>query len=135
MENKKIKLKNFLDERGLLLPFEFNELEFEPKRLFIVKDVPAGLIRGSHSHFTTKQFLICSKGVVDVFLDDGTKKEKITLTQGEAILIPELIWDRQEFMDINSEIIVVCSTEYDINDYIFDYNEFLKIKNNNNNNK
>ena len=129
MDYKKISLKNFLDERGLLLPLEFSGLNFEPKRLFIVNDVPKGMIRGNHSHYNTKQFLICSKGTINVFLDDGLKNIEIKLTQGEAIFIPELIWDSQEFTDINSEIIVICSTEYNINDYILDYNEFLKVKN------
>jgi len=51
------------------------------------------------------------------------------LNVGESILIPKMVWDSQEFLDKNSEILVVCSTEYDINDYILNYNEFLNLTN------
>lgn len=82
MEYKKIILKQFIDERGSLLPLEFDSIDFEPKRIFIVNNVPVGTVRGDHAHFTTKQLLICSKCSVNVFLDDGFEKQKIVLVKG-----------------------------------------------------
>lgn len=87
------------------------------------------MIRGNHAHYKTKQLLICINGSINVFLDDGKEKTKTLLNVGESILIPKMVWDSQEFLDKNSEILVVCSTEYDINDYILNYNEFLKLTN------
>ena len=42
MNEKKHNLKSF-DEGGWLLPIEFNILDFIPKRVFIVNDVPGGI--------------------------------------------------------------------------------------------
>ena len=120
---------NFIDDRGCLIPIEFNDIDFTPKRVFVVNKVPIGMIRGNHAHYKTKQLLICINGSVNVFLDDGKEKTKTLLNVGESILIPKMVWDSQEFLDKNSEILVVCSTEYDINDYILNYNEFLKLTN------
>lgn len=119
----------FIDDRGCLIPIEFNDINFIPKRVFVVNNVPVGVIRGNHAHYKTKQLLICINGSVNVFLDNGKEKTKTFLNIGESILIPEMVWDSQEFLEENSEILVVCSTEYDINDYILDYNEFLNLNN------
>jgi len=102
---------------------------FIPKRVFIVKDVPKDMVRGNHSHYNTKQYLICVNGSVDVILHDGINETTHTLIKGESILIPELIWDSQRFNDDDSEILVLCSNEYDKNDYILDFDKFKKIKN------
>jgi|TARA_Y100000034_G_scaffold134896_1_gene204712 dTDP-4-dehydrorhamnose 3,5-epimerase-like enzyme len=127
MKEKKDYLKSFDDKDGWLLPVEFSILNFIPKRVFVVNNVPAGKIRGNHSHYKTRQYLICTNGSVKVFLDDGKKTEEILLTKNESILIPELIWDSQQFLSEDSEILVICSTEYDIKDYILDYKEFKNI--------
>lgn len=126
MINKIDKIKVFDDRRGSLLPFEFNNLDFEPKRIFIVSKVPVGEIRGNHSHYKTQQYIICISGTVNVTLDNGTNKETHILNKNEAILIPELIWDSQKFLSDDAAILIICSTEFDLDDYIFDYNKFLK---------
>ena len=119
-------LHNFSDERGCLLPIEFDTIDFTPKRVFVVNNVSVGDIRGNHSHYKTKQYLICTNGSVNVMLDDGAGKTTTNLIKNESILIPELIWDSQEFLTKDTEIMVLCSTKYDIDDYILSYDEFLK---------
>jgi UDP-2-acetamido-3-amino-2,3-dideoxy-glucuronate N-acetyltransferase len=120
-----VHLKNIDDERGSLLPIEFNTLPFEPKRLFIVNNVPLNEVRGGHSHYTTKQFIVCTKGIVKVLLDDGLFKNIYWLQPNQSILINEMVWDEQQFLTEDAEIIVLCSTNYDVTDYIMDYNQFL----------
>lgn len=117
------------DSRGKLIPFELELLPFIPKRVFVVNNVPESYERGNHAHYKTKQFLICVNGTVDVHLNDGTQEETYRLHVGNTIIIPELVWDKQVFLEKNSEILVLCSTNYDIQDYIFDFEEFKKIKN------
>ena len=124
-----VNFKYFEDERGLLLPVEFFDLPFTPKRVFIVKNVPLNMIRGNHSHYKTKQYFICVNGTVDVILHDGFNEITHKLTKGESILIPELIWDSQKFTSKNSEILVLCSNEYRQEDYILDFEIFKQIKN------
>ena len=126
----KCQLKGFDEERGSLLPLEFKNIRFTPKRIFVVNNVPVGEIRGNHSHHMTQQYLICINGKVKVFLDDTNTKEVIKLEKNEAVLIPPLVWDSQQFLTHDAAILVICSTEYNIDDYIMDYNLFLNIVNN-----
>jgi uncharacterized RmlC-like cupin family protein len=120
-------LKCFSDERGNLYPLNFNELPFFPKRCFFITNVPKNFERGNHAHFTTKQYLICLSGKVDVILFDGKKEHSHTLEKGNSIYIPELVWDKQIFKEPNTVILVLASTEYDQNDYILSLEKFINI--------
>lgn len=124
------KLKIFSDDRGDLLPIEFSNVSFIPKRIFTIYNVPKNTIRGEHSHYETTQLLICQSGKIEVYLHDGTFKYKKILYKGDQILIDKLIWGSQKFLTKNSNLLVLCSTNYDINDYILNFDDFLKIKNN-----
>jgi len=67
-------LRIFEDDRGgSLIPFEFKDLPFIPKRIFTVVGVPKDSIRGDHAHYETQQILICIKGEILVSLDYGYK--------------------------------------------------------------
>jgi dTDP-4-dehydrorhamnose 3,5-epimerase-like enzyme len=126
-----VNVKSFDDKRGSLIPIEFDDLPFIPKRVFVVNNVPINEIRGNHSHFKTKQLIICINGTVDVILHDGIKETIYKLTKNQQILVPELIWDSQKFTSENSEIMVLCSTSFDKNDYILDFEFFKTFKDNN----
>ena len=117
--------KVFNEDRGYLLPINFSELDFEPKRIFVVNSVPASEVRGGHAHYTTRQLLICTTGSVSVTLDTGISKNTVVLSKGQSILIPKLVWDSQMFLTKTTQIVVLCSTEYNIDDYILDYDTFL----------
>jgi dTDP-4-dehydrorhamnose 3,5-epimerase-like enzyme len=127
---KIVNVKSFDDKRGSLIPIEFDNLPFIPKRVFVVNNVPINEIRGNHSHFKTKQLIICTNGTVDVILHDGVKETIYSLTKNQQILVPELIWDSQKFTSENTEIMVLCSTSFDKNDYILDFEFFKTFKSN-----
>jgi hypothetical protein len=124
-------IKIFEDTRGKLVPLDFSNLIFNPKRVFSVFDVPKNEIRGNHAHFNTIQFIICLKGEILVGLDYSNKKEQIKLLPGDSILIDKLIWGWQQFLTGDEYMLVLCSTFYDANDYILDKDEFCRLKNNN----
>ena len=113
------RFKEFRDERGWLLPFDFSKLPFTPKRIFFVSNVPQGMRRGDHAHYKTQQYIICLSGSVNVGLIDahGNLEEK-TITQGQSVFVDKLIWDYQDFLTGHDSIAVLCSTEYDPDDYI-----------------
>ena len=119
--------KPLIDNRGLLLPIEFKDLPFVPKRLFFVTDVPCDTKRGDHSHYKTKQLLICVNGKIEVNLFDGIKWSSTIITKAEHVFVDQLIWDNQIFLDECSSLLVLCSTEYDENDYITDMEQFKQI--------
>jgi dTDP-4-dehydrorhamnose 3,5-epimerase-like enzyme len=120
------KYTTFEDNRGSLLPIEFSSLPFTPKRVFVVKNVPAGIRRGGHAHYKTRQFLICLKGEILVHLQYNKEKyEETTISENESILIPNMVWDWQEFITGDDVLMVMCSTEFDENDYIRNFEKFI----------
>ena len=119
-------LNYFAETRGDLIPIEFDSLPFIPKRVFVVKGCPKGVIRGNHAHYTTKQYLICIQGEIKVFIYDGKDSKELILKEGQTTLIDVLQWDSQEFRTGNDVLLVMCSTPYSLEDYIFSIREFLK---------
>lgn len=117
--------KLFTDKRGVLLPIEFKELPFVPKRIFKVNQVPPGTIRGGHAHITTRQFFLCTSGQIIVYLNNGTRTWIVSLRKGQGIEIPPLTWDTQYFCK-GSSAIVFASTEYDRKDYILGWDKFVR---------
>ncbi len=122
------------DARGNLTPIEFNTIPFIPMRVFIVKDCSKGIRRGEHAHHKTQQYLVCLRGQIKVVIHDGKSWDNVTLNAGDATLIKNLQWDYQEFETYDDILLVICSTPFDLDDYILDFDEFLKITGNKNGN-
>lgn len=123
------KLKIFDNDLGNLIPIELMNTGIEIKRIFFVKDVPVGTIRGNHAHYKTKQILYCMNGQIEVILFDGIKEESQIINKYEYVYVDNLIWDSQKFMTEDTILFVIASTIFDLKDYIFDKDEFIKIKN------
>lgn len=124
------KIKSFDDKLGSLIPIELlNVSDFEVKRLFLVKDVPVGTLRGDHAHYKTKQIIFCISGQIEIILFDGQNEERKVLNKNEYVYVDNLVWDSQKFLTKDAILFVLASTKYDINDYIFDKNKFIKIVN------
>tara|TARA_R110000744_G_scaffold147499_1_gene260425 strand:+ start:150 stop:542 length:393 start_codon:yes stop_codon:yes gene_type:complete len=121
------KLKRYKDDRGDLLPLDFSTLPFHPKRFFLVANVPKNERRGEHAHYSTKQFLICLRGEIEVELFDGKNTNVHTIIEGEGIYIPEMTWDSQVFMTGDDLLIVLASTEYNKHDYISSKEKFIRL--------
>ena len=131
---KKFTLKTFTEPDGKLIPIELDkDIPFEVKRMFYVYDVHDQNDRGKHSHHKTKQILIAVNGGVTVICDDGKKRRNYVLNEpNKALLIPEMIWYEQVYHSDSSVLLVLSNTNYDVNDYIEDYDEFKRLKNESN---
>jgi UDP-2-acetamido-3-amino-2,3-dideoxy-glucuronate N-acetyltransferase len=116
-----------MDLRGTLSAGEFPaHLPFVPKRYFLVYDVPGKEVRGEHAHRASQQFLVCVRGSLSVVVDDGAKTEEIRLDRPDlGLYIPPLVWAVQYKYSSDALLLVLASDEYDPNDYIRDYDEFL----------
>ena len=115
------------DSRGELSKF-FLEIDFIPKEFFIIKDVPAGTFRGKHAHFRCVQLIMLIKGQMNVNLENKNDSKTVNLNiPGSFVLIPALTWSEQEYISPNTEIIVFCSEEFAEQDYIRNYEDFLKL--------
>lgn len=129
---KIIELPKFADPRGNLSFVEqLNHIPFEIKRTYWIYDVPGGEARGGHAFKQNDEFIIALSGAFDVIIDDGETKKKYTLNRSYyGLYVPAGMWREIENFSTNSLALEFGSTHYDVNDYIRDYDEFLKKKRN-----
>lgn len=125
---KLVQLPKITDHRGNLTFIESGRhLPFEFKRIFFIYDVPTSVDRGAHAHKELHQFIICLSGSFDVTLDDGAHKKTIRMNRPWLGLhIPPLIWAAEVDFDPGSVYLVLVSDYYDPEDYIRDYDDFLR---------
>lgn|SRR5574344_399597 len=125
-----IELPIHLDERGNLSVIEeLNNIPFKIKRTYWIYDVPGGEERGGHAYRKNQEFIIALSGSFDVNLDDGKEKKKFSLNRSYyGVYVPKGLWRQMENFSTNAVALILASEQYDIDDYIYDYNEFLKYK-------
>ena len=125
-----IQLPKFLDERGNLSFVEqFTHIPFEIKRTYWLYDVPGGECRGGHAYWENQELIIALSGSFDVLLDDGHEKKTFHLNRSYyGLYVPKGLWREMENFSTNSLALVLSSTKYDESDYIYDYDEFVKLK-------
>lgn len=127
--NRLIQIKtNGSPDIGYLSFFEANrDIPFPIKRIYYTFDVPVGTKRGMHTHKTLKQVLWCPYGEIEVVLDDGKEKASYLLDSPEkALLVLKGYWRDMYWKKEGSVLCVAASDYYDEDDYIRDYDEFLK---------
>ena len=127
-----INLPKFLDARGNLSFVEQEKhIPFVIKRAYWIYDVPGGECRGGHAYRNNEEFIISLSGSFDVVLNDGTEKKVFSLNRSyHGLYVPKGMWREMENFSTNSLALILSSTDYDANDYIRDYDEFLKLKRN-----
>ncbi len=122
------KLPFFADIRGELSFAEFGpHLPFLPQRYFLVYNVPSREVRGEHAHKELHQFLVCVRGSCAVLVDDGTRREEFVLDSPLIGLhIPPMVWGIQYKFSSDALLFVLASEGYKADDYIRDYDDYLK---------
>lgn len=125
-----IELPKFLDKRGnLSFVQNYAQIPFEIKRTYWIYDVPGGENRGGHAYRDTEEFVIALSGSFDVVVDDGKEKQTFTLNRSYyGLYIPKGMWREMENFSTNSLALEFASTQYNPEDYVRDYEEFLKLK-------
>ncbi|MBN8545479.1 MAG: FdtA/QdtA family cupin domain-containing protein [Ignavibacteria bacterium] len=106
------------DERGSLTVIE-KVLPFEIKRVYYIYNNSKDLPRAKHRHKKTVQATICLKGSVEVYNNNGTTKENFLLDSPSRCLILEpQDWHIMHKFSDDAILLVLASSEYDIDDYI-----------------
>ena len=125
-----VNLPKYLDYRGnLSFVEEKNHIPFEIKRTYWLYDVPGGESRGGHAYRETEEFVIAISGSFDVIVDDGKEKKTFHLNRSYyGLYIPKGMWREMDNFSTNSLALEFASTNYNPEDYIRDYNDFLKLK-------
>ena len=116
------------DLRGNLSAGEFERhVPFPVKRYFLVFDVPSEETRGEHAHIECQQFLICVKGRCSIVADDSVNRQQFDLQQPNvALYLPPMVWSIQYRYSPDAVLLVFASEPYDADDYIRDYDRFLR---------
>lgn len=123
-----IELPKITDPRGnLTVAEERKNIPFEIARVYWTYDVPGGESRGGHAHKRLKQLVVAISGSFTVTLDDGKEKEQYLLNHPwQGLLIDTMTWRTLEDFSSGAVCLVLASEPYEEEDYIYDYEEFLK---------
>ncbi|HEY9550815.1 MAG TPA: FdtA/QdtA family cupin domain-containing protein [Prevotella sp.] len=129
---KLINLTKITDPRGNLTVAEScRNIPFCIQRAYWVYDIPGGESRGGHAHRQCKEFLIAVGGSFHVTLDNGKEQCTYLLNHPyQGLLVDTGIWRTLNDFSSGAVCLVLASDLYNEEDYIREYDEFLKyIKN------
>lgn len=115
------------DPRGNLSFIEgARHVPFPIKRVFYIYDVPGGETRGGHAHKECAEVLIAVSGSLQVRLTDGEQERTYTLNRANrGLLVPPGLWRTMTDFTTGTVVLALCSREYEEEDYIRDYDEFI----------
>lgn len=124
-----VQLPNVSDERGSLA---FGEAEhhipFPIKRVFWTYDIQGDNMRGDHAHRTCQMVLFPIGGSFDIEIDDGERQTLLHMDDpSQGVFIPPLVWCRLMNFTKDAACISLASEEYRAEDYIHDYEEFIRL--------
>ena len=110
-------------ENGITLPFDV-------KRVYYLYDVPGGESRGSHAHKELDQLIVAASGSFRVTLDDGRTKRTFFLNRPyQGLYVKPGLWRDLDDFSSGAVCMVLASEVYKSEDYIRDYEDFLKFRN------
>jgi dTDP-4-dehydrorhamnose 3,5-epimerase-like enzyme len=123
-----INLPKIEDERGnLTFIEEENHIPFKIKRVYWIYDVPGGQKRGGHAFKEQQEFIVALSGSFDVVIDDGKQKQTFPFNRSYyGLYIPNGLWREINNFSTNSLALVLSSTEFSEDDYIRDYQTYLR---------
>jgi dTDP-4-dehydrorhamnose 3,5-epimerase-like enzyme len=128
-EVKVFDIPKILDERGNLSFIEKGEIvKFDLKRVYWIYDVPGGETRGGHAFKEQEEVIVALSGSFDVVTHDGVAPSVFHLNRSYmGLYVPKMYWRHMENFSTNAVCLVLASTLYSNDDYIYDFNNFLKL--------
>lgn len=116
------------DERGSLISLEENKnVPFDIKRVYYIFDTKNGIRRGLHAHRNLKQIVVCVSGSCTFLLDEGDRRITINLdSPSKGLFIDKMVWREMYNFSDDCVLMVLANQHYNEEDYIRDYNDFLK---------
>lgn len=117
------------DERGHLVIVEGGQdIPFEIKRTFYIYGSDKDVVRGQHANRKTEFVLINVAGKSKIRVKDGEGNEAIYCLNRPhtGVYLPTMVWkDMYDFSE-DSVLLVLASEHYDSDEYIRDYDMFVK---------
>lgn len=128
-EQSIIALPKILDRRGNLSFIEAqNHIPFKIERTYWIYDVPGGEERGGHAFFRQEEFIVALSGSFDIVITDpagNTTRHHLNRSY-YGVYIPAGHWRVMENFSTNAVSLHLASTKYDPDDYIWDYEEYIR---------
>lgn len=127
LECKIIELPKITDPRGnLTVAEQMKNVPFDIKRVYWTYDVPGGESRGGHAHKNLYQLVVAMSGSFTVTLDNGWERKTVLLNHPwQALLITPGMWRTLDDFSSGAVCMVLASELFDLDDYIYDYDEFV----------
>lgn len=107
-------------------------IPFKVQRVYWTYYTPQDVTRGGHAHVDLQQVIVAVSGIITFYTKDlqGKKMEFVLDSPEKALYIPQKIWRDIKFSH-NAVLLCLASEKYTEEDYIRDYSDFLKLKNEN----
>lgn len=121
--------KDLGDERGNLVVIEGEgiDIPFDIKRVFYIYGSDDKVVRGQHANRETEFLLVNVGGSSKVKIDNGTETAVIKLDRpGMGLYLPPMLWKEMYDFSQDSILLVLAGRHYDAQEYIRDYEEYLK---------
>ena len=100
------------------------------QRTYYLYDIPGGESRGGHAHKELRQLIVAASGSFTVTLDDGKVRRSFVLNRPyQGLLVVPGIWRTLDDFSSGAVCLVLASHIYDEHDYIRDYQDFIRYKN------
>ncbi|MBR5083203.1 MAG: WxcM-like domain-containing protein [Prevotella sp.] len=133
MEKKKHYIINFpkiIDPRGnLTVAEQMEHIPFNIERVYWTYDVPSGESRGGHAHRVCEEVIIAVSGSFDVTLDFGDHRQTYHLNHPyQGLYVGTGVWRTLDDFSSGAVCLVLASHLFDEEDYIRDYEEYLRMK-------
>ena len=126
---KMLSFPRFGDDRGQLVVIEGGQnVPFQIKRLFYIYGSDKDVIRGKHANKVSEFCLIniCGTSKVKVIDQTGDEKTIILDCPYLGVHLPAMIWKDMYDYSSDSVLLILASEHYDGNEYIRDFDAFLK---------
>ena len=105
------------------------DLPFDVRRVYYLYDIPGGEVRGGHAHKALHQLIVAVSGSFDISLGDGLDEKMISLNRPYyGLYVVPGIWRELSNFSSGAICLVLASHEYDENDYIREYSQFINWK-------
>ena len=126
-----IELSKNRDPRGNLSVIESGvDVPFKVMRNYWIYDVPSGMWRDGHAFKEQHEFIVSLSGSFDVVVNDGEKEQTFHLSRPQiGLYIPNMTWRHINNFSTNAVTLVLSNRLYDPDDYIEDFDEYIKLKN------
>ena len=126
---KLIEFVDLGDERGNLVVIEGEgmDIPFDIKRVFYIYGSDSTVVRGQHANRETEFLLVNVSGTSKVRVDNGEESAVIELNKPRmGLYLSSMLWkDMYDFSE-DSVLLVLASRHYDGQEYIRDYEEYIK---------